>query len=319
MALQPREKQLAIAVGALVTLLVVWYGVTGYFDAVALRQGQIDALTAEVGKKQVLARRARVADERLARWAERSLPRNPDAAASAYQSWLTDIAETAGLTQAHIEPGRSTKLVGLGVKLPFSFRARGTLAQTAAWLAAFYRADHLQQLRDLTLQPSPDGSGIQITAGIEALAMESAPRTDTLGTATGARLDEARGTELVAAIVKRNLFAPYVPPPPPPPPPTAVVEAPPPPPPPPAFDAAKFTFLTSIVFVQSQPEAWFDVRPTNQLLKLKQGDAVEVGQFKGKLVRIGDREIEIESEGKRRVVALGKPLGLAVELPAAQP
>jgi len=316
MALQPREKKLAIVVGALSALVVVWYAWSTYAEAVALREGQITALTSEVRRKQTLIAIGRANDARLTEWAERSLPSNPDAAASAYQSWIIGIAEDAGLSQAHIAPSRITKLPGLYAKLPFSFQAKGTLAQTSAWLAAFYRADHLHQLRDLSLTPSADGSGLTLNAGIEALAMEGAPRTDTLGTAAGARLDEARGAELAAVITKRNLFAPYVPPPPPTPPPMPVVEAP-PPPPPPAFDPAKFTILTSIVFVRAQPEAWLDVRPTNQLLKLKVGDEVSVGQFKGKLVRIGDREIEIEDDGKRRLVSLGKALGQAVELPAA--
>jgi len=320
-ALQPREKKLAIAVGVLAALFVVWYGWSSYTEAVTLREGQITALSSEVRRKQNLVAHGRTADQRLNAWAERSLPNNPDAAASAYQSWLIGIADDAALTQTHVEPGRTTKLPGLYVKLPFSFRAKGTLAQASTWLAAFYRADHLHQLRDLSLLPSADGSSVTLTAGIEALAMDSAPRVDTLNTATGARLDEARGAELAAAITKRNLFAPYVPPPAPPPPPTTVVEtpAPPPPPPPPAFDPAKFTVLTSIVFVKSEPEAWLDVRPTNQLLKLKIGDAITVGQFKGKLVRIGDREIEIDKDGKRQLVSLGKALDQAVELPAATP
>lgn len=322
MALQPREKKLAITVGALLALVIVWYGWSTYADAVKLREGQIGALSTEVRRKQTLITLGRIDADRLAEWADRSLPSNPDAAASAYQSWLIGIAETAGLTEVHIAPSRTTQVPGLYVRLPFSFRARGTLAQTAAWLAAFYRADHLHQLRDLSLQPSADGSGLTLTAGIEALAMESAPRVDTLATTSGVRLDEARAAELAAAITKRNLFAPYVPPPPPPPPPTAVVETtppPPPPPPPPAFDPAKFTILTSIVFVKSEPQAWLDVRPNNQLLKLKVGDAVSVGQFRGTLVRIGDREIEVDSDGKKQIVALGKALGHAVELPSATP
>lgn len=316
MALQPREKKLAAIVAVLGVVVVVWLGLQSFRGAVDLRQGQIDALERDVQKKQLLMARARAESSRLAAWEVRSLPRNTVSAVSLYQSWLVGIVDRAQLTQWNIEPGRATKVPGAYMKLPFSLRARGTLAQTVAWLASFYRADHLHQLRDLSLQPTADGSGIQITANIEALAMDDATRADELSTSPGVRVDEARGKELAAAITARNVFAPYVPPPPPPPPPTAVVEAP-PAPPPPAFDPSKFTFLTSIIFVQAQPQAWLYVRPTNQLLKLNVGDAVAVGGFTGKLVRIGDQEIEIESAGKRRVVGLGKSLGQAVELPAA--
>ncbi|MCE9605974.1 MAG: hypothetical protein K8U03_13850 [Planctomycetia bacterium] len=314
MALEPREKKLAAVVAALGLVTVAWLGRQSFDEAMQLRRGQIESLTKEVQKKRLFIARAGLDNERLATWEEKSLPRDAELARSLYQNWLVGTVDRAQLTQVNVEPGRSTQLRGIYTKLPFTLRARGTLAQVAAWLATFYRADHLHQLRDVSLQPALDGGGVQLTAGIEALAVDDATRADTLNTTTGSKLDEARGTELAQAIVARNVFAPYVPPPPAVPPKIAVEAIP---PAPPAFDPAKFTFLTSIIFVDFKPQAWLNVRPTNQLLKLSVGDAVEVGQFSGKLVRIGDQEIEIDSAGKRRIVSLGKSLGQAVELPAA--
>jgi hypothetical protein len=147
---------------------------------------------------------------------------------------------------------------------------------------------------------------LQLTANIEALSLPGADRADTLTKLAGGRLDEAQAAAATKSFVERNLFAPYVPPPPPRPPAPVVRSAP--PPPKPVFDDAKYTFLTSVVSVGGEPEAWLSVRPKNETLKLHAGDDITVGQFKGKLIRIGSAEIEVEQDGKRRTVALGKPL-----------
>lgn len=321
MALQPREKKLAVVVAGLGVVVVSWLALQSYLEAVRTRQGQIDAAQSDLQNKQFSLARARAESGRLAEWEKRSLPRNVDMAASLYRVWLVETVEKAGLEQAKITLGLKKKLPGVGTMLPFALRAQGTLAQTTAWLADFYRADHLHQLKDVSLTPAEDGGLLELTAQIEALAMDDAANADKLSTSVGARLDEARAAELVAAITKRNLFAPYVPPAPPAPPPQVVVETP-PPPPPPVFDTATQTsFDASVVSVTGQPEVWLRVRPTNQTLKLHIGDKIEVGTITGKILRIADREFEIDAGGKRRIIALGKMLTDGIELPAtpAQP
>ena len=74
------------------------------------------------------------------------------------------------------------------------------------------------------------------------------------------------------------------------------------------FDEAKYAFLTSILSVDAEPQAWLSIRPTQQTLRLKTGDDLRVGRVKAVVVRIGEAEIEIEEAGKRRVIRLGQPL-----------
>lgn len=323
MTLQPREKKLAAVVGALCVVAVFWLGLQWYGDEVRTRQALIDNVEKKIYAKQTQQARARGENARLAVWEERSLPRNIDVATSLYQSWLSATVKRAGLADVNIGRSRLEQLSyvsnrvssSFATKVPFTLRAKGTVAETTAWLAEFYRADHLHQIADLSLQPTPDGASLQITARIEALALDDAKHADVLSTAAGARVDEARGAELAAAITKRNLFAPYVPPPPPAPP-QVVVEAP-PPPPPPRDDTAKFTFFNTVVAVDNEPEAWLKVRTTDQTIKLHVGDTITVGMFTGKVLRIVDGEMEIETGGKRCVVARGSSLADAVTLPAA--
>jgi hypothetical protein len=304
MALQPREKRLAVIVAVLAALMACWLIVGGVRTAFENRRKQIAALSADIQKKQLQVRRAAGAVERFKEWERRSLPRDREIARSKYQSRLVAALDGAKLGKVQVEPGRMTPVRDVFVKLPFAIRAEGTLEQTMRWLAEFYRADHLHAVRDLSLQPSRDGRTVQVAALVEAIVLPDTERRDELVESTGSRLSQAEADAAIKTIVERNFFAAYVPPPPPRPP-ERVVEAP---PPPPKFDASKHTFLTSIIFVDAVPEAWLSVRPTNQLLKLREGEGIEVGPFKGTLVRIGEREIEIDREGKRVVVALGTAL-----------
>jgi hypothetical protein len=304
MALQPREKRLALIVGVLAVLMVAWLVVGGVRTAFENRRKQIAALTTEVQKKQLQVRRGKAAAAQFQEWEQRSLPRDIDIASSRYQSWLVAALDGARLGKVQVVPGRVTPLRDVYVKLPYSIRAEGTLDQAMRWLAEFYRADHLHAVSDLSLKPSLDGRTVQIVAQVEAIVLPDTPRRDQLVETTGARLSQADADAAVKAIVGRNFFAAYVPPPPPRPP-ERVVEAP---PPPPRFDESKHTVLTSIIQVGPASEAWLNVRPTQQLLKLREGDGIEVGAFKGTIVRIGDKEIEIDREGKRVVVALGAAL-----------
>jgi len=304
MALQPREKRLALIVAVLASLLGSWFVITGVGTAFETRRKQITALTLDVQKKRMQVGRAEQIVDAFKEWETRSLPRDREIARSLYQNWLVTSLDGARLGKVQVEPGRMTPVRDVFVKLPYSVRAEGSLEQVMKWLAEFYQADHLHAVRDLSLQPSRDGRTLQVAAVVEAIVLPDTARRDKLVETTGSRLTEAEADAAVKAVVGRNFFAAYVPPVPPRPQ-VRVAEAP---PPPPKFDESKHTVLTTIIFVDAAPEAWLSVRPTKQLLKLHEGQEIEVGAFKGKLVRIGEKEIEIDREGKRVVVALGTAL-----------
>src|SRR6185295_1306096 len=93
----------------------------------------------------------------------------------------------------------------------------------------------------------------------------------------------------------------------------AVVERKVDPPKPPVFDTAKHAVITAIIEVDHEPELWLSVRTTGKTLRLREGESFEVGALTGKVVRIGDREAEFETGGKRLLVALGDSLREAAE------
>lgn len=81
-----------------------------------------------------------------------------------------------------------------------------------------------------------------------------------------------------------------------------VVEPPPPPPEAPpklAFDDATQTVLTALVQGRDEWTAWMHVRTRDQTLRLRVGDAFEIGSLKGTVVEVTPRYVVLESDGKR--------------------
>ncbi len=54
--------------------------------------------------------------------------------------------------------------------------------------------------------------------------------------------------------------------------------------------------------------SWIHVRTSDERFELFEGDAFEIGDARGKVLRIEEREAEIEFDGQRYVVALGDNL-----------
>jgi hypothetical protein len=94
---------------------------------------------------------------------------------------------------------------------------------------------------------------------------------------------------------------------------TIRIEDPPPPreptPAPPGFDAATQAVVTGLTDAFGQRKLFITVRTEGIILKLREGDKIEVGTINGKIKRIGADEVEIEtSDGKSIIVELGDSL-----------
>lgn len=91
-----------------------------------------------------------------------------------------------------------------------------------------------------------------------------------------------------------------------------VAEPPPPPPPPPrpkpSYEIAKMSIISAVNSVNGRPEIWVNVRPEGRILKVRVGDALEVGEFKAIVKSIAGQEAEIEVDGATQRVLLGQPL-----------
>jgi hypothetical protein len=129
--------------------------------------------------------------------------------------------------------------------------------------------------------------------------MPGAEHKDKLNPGPAKRLALADLAKYKDQIVKRNVFAPYVPEPP------KVVKQP---LPPSTFEPAKFIYLTAIMEANGTLEVWLDDRTGGKLLKLREGDAFEVGSLKGRVGRIGLRRAELMIGEQLTPVLLGESL-----------
>lgn len=308
MALQPRERQLAIAVAGLLLLVATRSGYSRIDAAFQRRQTQLQSLNQSIADGRLREAQIQQAAEQLAQWETRSLPADRELAQSLYQNWLLGVVDRLKLSQVHVDPGRPTSSRNDFTRLPFTVRGRGSLEQITRFLFEFYSVNHLHQLRDLTLKPLDNSSELELSARIEALILPGAESRNRLNDEPGTGLAQRDVKEYVRILGGRNMFAPYVPPPPPKP----LAATPPPPKPKPTFDPAKFAVLTGVTEIDGRPQAWIRVKTSGQLLKVSEGDAVDVGQFRGVVAGIASTHVDLHVEGKPAVrLSLGKSLDQA--------
>jgi len=76
----------------------------------------------------------------------------------------------------------------------------------------------------------------------------------------------------------------------------------------PTFDDAKYTFLTATIEVGGEPQVWLNNRPKDQRIMLGVGDSFTIGSVKGTILMVRDRKIEIDVNGQRRSLDIGRAL-----------
>lgn len=318
--MQRREKILAAVLGGLLLLIAAWRGAGSLSDAFRTRHHRIEALQREIDAKYLQIEAGREAEDQLDAWRRQSLPANLTAARTQYQNWLLQLADRSGLQNIVVDGGRAATQGDVYVRFPFTLRARASLANVTRFLYGFYTAGHLHQVRQCALRPLENSRDLELNLLIEGVTISGVPRADQLSSETAHRLAQAELSAYVDPITRRDPFAAYRPPPPPPPPPQ-VRSNPPvtPPPPPPRFDESKYSFLTAVLQVDDQPEAWIHVRPTGQVLRVRRGDRLEVGSFQAVVAGIGREHIELQAEGERLALRIGRSLHLAEPLPEPEP
>lgn len=307
MTLQKREKVLAAVVAALLLILGGRMGFRVLYSPLSMRQAEVEALAQRIADRQSKVEAAMAAQARLAEYRHRSLPSDPQVARSLYQNWLLELADRIKLKGRKVESSDGRVVKGIYHNLPFTVRGEGSLEQLVQFLFEFYSAGHLHRIRRLSIKPQEKSSDLELIILIEALSLVDADRRDKLTTLPGNRLAQSDLSVYRKNIVARNLFAPYRPP--------VVAQPPPPrerPKPPDPIDPSRFAYVTAIVQVDGQPQVWVKARTKDENLRLREGQRVEIGSFKGVIFRIADRHVEIavdgKSDGKPLVVALGEPL-----------
>jgi hypothetical protein len=300
MTLSKREKVLAAVVAALGAGLVLWLGFGLFSGPLDSLHTQITAQEERLNSLQDQVLRAKKAQDRMAQWNRQALPSAVDRAGALYQSWLLELAGKAGFRQKKVEPGEVRNRGDSYHMLPFTVRGQASLEELITFLYEFYSANHLHQIRRLTVRPVEKSKDLDLVIAIEALSLPKADRTDQLSQGRGNRLARGSVEEYREAIGRRNVMSPYRPPPVVMPS-TPVMAEPKPEP----FDPSKFAYVTGIVEVNGEPQVWVKARTTDEKFQLRQGDKFQMGPFSATIARIDLRNVEIEIDGKRHTVPLG--------------
>ena len=269
-----------------------WLYQANYVDPLEQRRAEVDQLTADIAERELDMARFRKANERLKRWQVQSLPSDTELARSSYQAWLVRLVGSAGFASPNVDSSEPVTRKGLYTSLGFSARGRGTLEQLTKFLYEFYRADHLHRIQSLSLTPVPRHDELDIAISIEALSLPNAERKDRLST----RISDRLASEQLAdyrPIVERNLFG--------------IGGG--------GFDAADFAYLTAITEVNGEPEAWFTLRASGELLKLRRGQSFQIGALEGTIAEITDSDVILFCDDERWLVGVGENLMQASTLP----
>jgi hypothetical protein len=302
MAMQPRERMLALALGLVVGLIFVYWAYGQYTEMFSRRERDLASVETAVSKKDAQVRRIEKAIDRRRELEKRSLPTNKTEAGNRYHDWLLSLI-SGKLGEPSVTPRQATIRAKGYEPLDFEVKGEGTLEQVTKFLHDFYSANHLHQVTSLIIKPQDKTGKLTLTMQVEAIILPGATRKDTLTTEPGDNLALDNYSDYQKAIVGRNLFAEYKPPAPPP----TVARAT-----EPTFDLAKLAYLTNIGHgTDGRYFAWIHERSTNKLTKLFVGDEFQIAGLKGKVqnIDIDAPHIELLIDDKPVVFSQYKSLG----------
>jgi hypothetical protein len=283
--------------GMIFAALLIFYG-GDWLLRVAVRgpkeraEKRTEQLEEQIGRKKAELKEIRAEQKQLAIWERQSLPADAGLARSLYQAWVVELVKHVGLAKANVDSSEPVNSKDLYERLSCTARGQGTLEQVTQLLFEFYRAGHLQQVRSLELTPAQQGRQFNVTLIVEALALPHIKRRDALGTAEAHQLafDKLADYQVIA---RRNVFGAGGDP-----------------------DVLAYTRLTAITDVQGRSQAWFSVDISGETLQKSVGEVLEIGPFRGAIVKIEEPDVVLEIDGQRWLITVGETLSQASALPS---
>ncbi len=282
-----------ILYGLIGALLLYWGADWAYGTYVSQPLTELnDDIAAAEAKKTKLTRQvknARKLGDRLLVLESQSLPADVELARSLYRQWLLERVVEAGFASPNVDSGAAVSRRGYQ-SLPFSVKGRATLDQFTRLLHDFYQADHLHQIRTLSLVPIASQGTVDVSLSIEALILPDAPAEQRLNTRKSETLASATLADY-RPLVSRDVFGLSR-----------------------AFSPASKTSLTGIIAANGKKQAWFTLPENDAIEKRSEGQTLEVGDFRGTIVEIERTAVTIESGGERWQLSIGDNLDKGIAL-----
>ncbi|QDU55441.1 hypothetical protein [Aeoliella mucimassa] len=293
-----REKKLAAAVGVIFALWGCYWGWNKYSDWKQTAQKSLTSAQNSLQEAELDKLKAEDAVKQLNEWRNQSLPADPAKAQAQYRGWLVEQLQDARLDVDNVTPRRVTGRSDAYEPVSYQVEATGKLDSVVKFLDTFYRSDLLHKISSLRLTPRDGSSELSVSLSVEALVVDGTERTEGLSEGTSDRLKLASSKEYLDRIVGRNPFAEYKDPPPKLPDRVVTTSQPEPrqPAPKPSFNHAEFATVTGFVSDGDDYQAWVWAKTLeDERLRVKRGDAIEVGEFKGTVVDVFKQELVVET------------------------
>ena len=80
-------------------------------------------------------------------------------------------------------------------------------------------------------------------------------------------------------------------------------------------DPSDFAYLTAVIEVNGEPEAWFTLRASGKLLKLRRQQSFDIGSFHGVVADISGSDVTLLCDDERWLLTVGENLMQASTLP----
>ncbi len=201
-----REKMLAYAVGLLVVVAGLNYGIKRVIGIFTVRSEEIATLTEEINGKEVMKHRGTVANRLLEQYRLRSLPSNSNLANSRYRAWLHEWCEKSHVSRANVKYVTKQIFRDSHERHTFSVTCEADLPRMVNLLYDFYQQDYLHRIKYLKAKPGDDNS-LGLTFTIEAVAMPDVDDKE-MQAMPSRRLASQDLDDYLDVIVARNLYSP---------------------------------------------------------------------------------------------------------------
>ena len=203
-----RERILTIVVGALLTIIGVFWIIGKVSNTFRVRNAALEQVQNEIAGKQQFVAKARQTVKKLAEYEDMSLPSDPELARSQYQAWLSEIVDRAGLVEPQVKVVAQSRLANGATQLTCSVNGLGDLRQLTTLLHEFYCVNTIHRIRRLPLRPQADSKQIKIDLRVEALILSTANKEKDFDIAPSSPLAALSSEELIDPIIQRNMFSP---------------------------------------------------------------------------------------------------------------
>lgn len=209
----PRERILAIGVGATIGLLGLQYGVSTQLSKIKAKQNQIDVAQAAVNKLKDQIDLGERLQRRVKAIKAKSLPTSEELLSGRYAEWLNSLAEDVGMTGNKVTnpvPARqvkSTKKVAPFTSYKFTMQGQCRIDQLLSLMAKYYDKDLLHSITSLKITRTDQHDLVNVSFDSQVIALRVADAKQEFSTASSNRLEKP-AEEYLASIIGHNPFNP---------------------------------------------------------------------------------------------------------------